>query len=383
MSAFDEAFRKSMTDEEYKKFTAFDREDPYVKRFIEKVHDILQALNEEITYDDDRISVANRIFMILADEPDLLLQKCATLFTKKYKTQMTENGVRDALEDVGLINNDIRLEIFKWSEDAVRKFEEALRNPDSANCKLCLKCFMVKRDHRRRDEMKRNKIKRRIFCIMLFKKHPELISKDNLRLLENFGNKYTKPLSHGILDALTDICGVNKDDDLYKALQEETETLKNSLKRNEIEFDSLKNDFEEQLQERLQDERINFFASLNSEKYGCILDEIINALNGKNKLRKQKIELPLEINGLFVLIDKIAKFVRDNEINPIMKTGAILDMTVGEIEAWNADYNGNTHFTSADERKRVKVISPGWFYKEKDIQISRPKLLEYTDEDEQ
>ena len=382
MSAFDEAFRKSLTDEEYKKFTAFDREDPNVKKFIEKIHDTLQNLNEEITYDDDRISVANRIFMILVDDPDLILQKCAELFKKKYKTQITENGVRDALEDVGLLNNDVRSEIFKWSEDAVGKFEEALRNPDPANCKVCLKCFTVKRDHRRRDEMKRNKIKRRIFCIMLFKKHPELISKDNFRLLENFGNKYTKPLSHEILAVLTDICGVNKDDDLYKALQEETETLKNSLKRNEIEFDSLKNDFEEQVQERLQDELIEFFTALNSDKYGGILDSIIDALDGRKELRKQNITLPLELKGIFILVERIKKFVDNNGIRPMMTKGAIKEMTVGEIEAWNAEYIGSS-FTSADEIKRVKVTSPGWFYKEKDIQISRPKLLEYTDDDSQ
>ena len=371
INPIDEALRKSATNEQYRELTALDATDPNIKKFIDEVHEKLIAINENIPYDKDHILTENRIFALFTLNPVLTCQECATKFSKKYRKSISEREIREILEDLGIIDDLTRAELLKWSQDTVNKFETALRTADSKNFEIYLNCFKDKK----REKMRTYELRRRIFCIMLFKKHRVLISKEDAKLLEKFGNKYSKDLSFDINDILMSICGVQRESGIQKAVRRETETLKKALEKQEIENDTLKNDIEEQL----HDERINFFAALNSEKYGCILDEIINALNGRKKLRKQNIELPLEINGIFVLVDKIAKFVKNNGINPVMEPGAIKDMTVGEIEAWNAEYSG-TPFANAEEVKRVKVISPGWYYKDKEIQISRPKLLEYAED---
>lgn len=393
MSSFEEALKKSATAEEYKEFTALDANDPNIKKFVAEVHEKLIAINENIPYDKDNILTENRIFAIFTLNPSLTCRECANKFSKKFKKNISEREIRDILEDLGITDDLTRAEILKWSQDTVVKFETALKSADPQNFHVYLNCFKDKK----RDRMRVYELRRRIFCIMLFKKHRILLSKEDSKLLEKFGNKYSKDLSFDINDILMSICGVQRESATQKAVRRETEALKKALEKQEIENDTLKNDIEEHrkalekqeiendtlkndIEEQLQDERINFFAALNSEKYGCILDEIINALNGRKKLRKQNIELPLEINGIFVLVDKIAKFVKNNGINPVMEPGAIKDMTVGEIEAWNAEYSG-TPFADADEIKRVKVISPGWYYKDKEIQISRPKLLEYAEDD--
>ena len=116
---------------------------------------------------------------------------------------------------------------------------------------------------------------------------------------------------------------------------------------------------------------------MNSDKYGCILDAVLSVRNGVRQLRKENVQLPPEIGGLFILIDRLAQFIRDSEINPILKPGLIKDVRLDEIES--CDYEGSP-FLNTTEVKRVKVLSPGWVYKNKDVQIARPRLKEIIGE---
>ena len=378
MTSVGEEFRKSMPAETYNALTEFDSKDPNVKKFIDEVHEKLIVINENIPYDKDHILIENRIFSIFASNPILTCQECASNYGRKFRKTMTEKSLRNILEDVGIVDDAMRAELLKWAQDTVAKFETALKSADEQNFVTYLNCFKEsKREDKkreRREKIRPDELRRRIFCIMLFKKHKVLMSKEDFKIFEKFGNKYAKDLSFDINDILMSICGVESK--IQKAVRIETEALRNSLNRQEIVNDTLKND----MQEQVHDERIKFFASLNSEKYGCILDATIAAFEGIKKLREQNFKLPMEINGIFHLVKKFYQFMDTNGIKPIMDPPVIKDMTVGEIEAWNAEYNG-TPFTDSDEIKRVKVISPGWYYKDKEIQISPPKLLEYIEEE--
>ena len=132
---------------------------------------------------------------------------------------------------------------------------------------------------------------------------------------------------------------------------------------------------EEQLAEAKVKELTDFFALLNSEKYGYLLDELLVVRKGVDELRKKNYQLPIEINGLLIMVKKMIQFVRDSHIEPIMKPGTVREVTAADIEFCN--YEG-TPFEEADETKLVKVISPGWVYKDKEVQISRPKIREET-----
>jgi len=134
----------------------------------------------------------------------------------------------------------------------------------------------------------------------------------------------------------------------------------------------LQDEFEEQLEAGKIKELADFFAMLNSEKYGCILDELLVVRKGVDALRKSNYELPIEINGLLIMVKKLVQFVRDSHIEPMMKIDSIREVSATDIEFCN--YEGSPF--DSDKTKRVKVISPGWIYKDKDLQISRPKVKE-------
>jgi len=130
--------------------------------------------------------------------------------------------------------------------------------------------------------------------------------------------------------------------------------------------------FKEQLEASKVKELADFFAMLNSEKYGCILDELLVVRKGVDALRKSNYELPIEINGLLIMVKKLVQFVRDSHIEPMMKIDSIKEVSACDIEFCN--YEGSPF--DSDKTKKVRVISPGWVYKDKDLQISRPKVKE-------
>ena len=102
-----------------------------------------------------------------------------------------------------------------------------------------------------------------------------------------------------------------------------------------------------------------FFAKLNSDKYCCLFDSLLQVRKGVALLKKENFVLPPEISGLFILIQKMTQFVMDNHINPIMKPNSVQEMTAKEAEL--CDYSG-TAFTSSEDKKLVRGVSPGWFY---------------------
>ena len=159
------------------------------------------------------------------------------------------------------------------------------------------------------------------------------------------------------------------------------EELENALRQSEMELRDLQSEFEKRLEENHQEEMIEFFSRLNSNQYGCILDEMFSAYAGIRKLRRDKVQPPLEISGLFRVVENLVNFVKANEINPIMKLGEIKSWTAGDFNANGCEYVSDTPYSSAKEEKRVRVISPGWYYKDKNIQISRPRLKECGEDD--
>lgn len=74
-----------------------------------------------------------------------------------------------------------------------------------------------------------------------------------------------------------------------------------------------------------------------------------------------------------IMVRKLVQFVRDSHINPILKPNSVRCVKAADVEFWN--YEGSA-FTSSEEEKQVMVISPGWIYTEKQVQISRPKVKE-------
>ncbi|MBQ4418070.1 MAG: hypothetical protein II870_00420, partial [Synergistaceae bacterium] len=150
--------------------------------------------------------------------------------------------------------------------------------------------------------------------------------------------------------------------------------LSSALERANMAMKDLQDEFEERLEEEKAASLTEFFARLNSEQYGCILDELLNVHKGIRALNKQGVELPVEISGLFILIIKLAQFVRDSHIEPIMKVNEVRKIKAEDL--LSCEYDG-TPFKNNQDEKTVKVLSSGWVYKgDNEIQIARAKLKE-------
>ena len=229
----------------------------------------------------------------------------------------------------------------------------------------------------------------RVIVMILFEKHPEIDIYSDLESVHSFRYGIGRFVLYDISDAITDVYGFpqhreakkkhseNKIQLKHKMSMEQAlsrvEHLENTLERTNGLFQDLQEEFDEQLEESKTKELTDFFAMLNSEKYGCILDELLNVNKGVNQLRKSGYELPLEINGLLIMVKKLIQFVRDSHIEPMMKVNSVQEVTAKDVQFCN--YEG-TPFTSEDDKKRVKVVSPGWIYKDKEVQISRPRVKE-------
>ena len=348
--------------------------DPIVKRFIENLHKAVERKNKNLSassYDD--YILENRVIKLFCEEKTLDPRRSAEEMNDRYDTDLTNDGVIRILKANRLSYQAKRAELINWAEETMETFAKALESHKAKDFEE----FMTLRNKgvQTRDD-ERYKIQERIACLMLYVRHPELDSGSDAETLEKFGNAYMKHLLYDISDFLKNICIKQKNNsrgDKKDSQQDKIDLLENMLNRSDMMLKDLQDEFDARIRESHQDEMVEFFSRLNSEKYGCILDAVLSARNGVRQLRKDKVQLPPEIGGLFILIERLAQFIRDSEINPILKPGSVQNMRLDEVEA--CDYEGSP-FLNTTEIKRVKVLSPGWVYKNKDVQIARPRLKE-------
>lgn len=169
-------------------------------------------------------------------------------------------------------------------------------------------------------------------------------------------------------------CSKQKSDDaVIDGLKNKIDSLNMALERQADMMSDMQDEFDRQLEDSKSTELTEFFSKLNSEKYGCILDELLSLRAGVGNVKKSGYELPVEINGIIIVFKKMLQFIKDSHINPMMKVGDVQEVFASDIEF--CEYIGEP-FKTADDIKEVVVASPGWVYKDKNIQISRPKLIE-------
>ena len=232
-------------------------------------------------------------------------------------------------------------------------------------------------------EVRHAKLYSKLVLNMVYAMIPELDVDSDKELIRNFGAALCKYVIWDIEDAIRQVYKSKPDarkenklkidfDEYNKAITK-LEEMERAWKQTDMLLADLQKEFDERLQAVKLQEMTEFFGKLNSERYGCILDELLTVRKGIDTLRKNNYELPVEISGLLIMIKKLIQFVRDNNINPMIKPGSILVVKASDVEFWN--YEG-TPFNDSLEEKKVRVISPGWVYSNKELQISRPKVKE-------
>lgn len=350
--------------------------DPIIKRFMENLHNSVERRTKHLSegsYDDYLLE--NRVIKLFCEDSMLDPHHCAEMINSGYDRNLSGDRIIQLLRSMHLSFRVKRVELFDWARDTVDIFVKALETHAAKDFEK----FIALRDKKIFDrEGDRFKIQDRVVCLMLYVKHPELDNGNDTETVERFGNTNMKYFLLDVTDFLRNICIGRKSSgksggDKKDADKERIEQLENMLNRSDMMLKDLQAEFDARIKESHQNDMIEFFSLLNSEKYGCLLDAVLSARIGVRKLRKANFQLPPELGGLFIFIERFAQFIRDSKINPIMKPGTIQDLRLDEAEF--CDYEG-TPFTSPDEIKRVKVLSPGWFYQNKDVQISRPRIKE-------
>lgn len=349
--------------------------DPIVKRFIENLHRAVERKSKNLSsssYDD--YVLENRAIKFFCVDKNLDPRRCADEMNDRYGTRLGNEDIVQALRSSRLSFQSRRAELLNWAEELIEAFAKALESHKAKDYET----YAALRNKNLSRDDGRYRIQDRMACLMLYAKHPELDSGTDAESVEKFGNVYMKHLLADASDFLKNIClrpkggskGEKKD-----SQQEKIELLENMLNRSDMLLKDLQDEFDARIKESHQNDLVEFFSRLNSEKYGCILDAVLSARNGVRQLRKGNVQLPPEIGGLFILIERLAQFIRDSEINPILKPGSVQTMRFDEVES--CDYEGSP-FLNTTEVKRVKVLSPGWVYKNKDVQIARPRLKEIS-----
>ncbi|MBO5244499.1 MAG: hypothetical protein J6B02_00220 [Selenomonadales bacterium] len=352
-----------------------------VKEVVQGIHEAMlrKASRDNMTRED--IVIENRIFAAMCHGNDVSPWRVTAILNDKYGYELSGEKIVDILRERRLTHQTERKELFRWADNTAtlfyaamqgdkeqfEKFEHAFRNPPSRGS----------RKHRSSE---------RILIVMIYEKYAELNVYDDKELLVKLGDTLAKYFFYDCCDVIRAVYGLSMHKSgkkspvktVEKKLSHEqalmrVEQLENILERTNTMLQDLQDEFEEQLEASKVKELADFFAKLNSEKYGCILDELLVVRKGIDELRKKNYELPIEINGLLIMVKKLIQFVRDSHIEPVMRVNTSIEVVASDVEFCN--YEG-TPFITPDEKKTVKVISPGWIYKDKELQISRPKVKE-------
>ncbi len=220
----------------------------------------------------------------------------------------------------------------------------------------------------------------RILLNHLFFFHPQLRSLPSAREVLHLGPAFSKELIEQIVNDAYYAYGFAPQTVPAldpAALARELARTEANLQRSSEMLEDLQREFEQQLEASLGEERASFFALLNSEKYGCLLDGIFATVRGMDALQQRGYVFPFEIGGCEIMYRNFVRFVRDNGISPIRPIGQVFRLTA--VEAEQVRYEG-TPFGSDHATKLVRVVSPGWQMKEPGIIIARAQVSEQKEE---
>lgn len=381
-----------------------DLKDENVKLVLEEMHAHMQQKRRKRAGNEEDIILENRLFYILCGDPQVGPARCAARFSQHYGCDISSDQVIQIFRSRRMANPDDREKILRWAADVADQFAKALSGNAGA--------FENLEEIRRRPAAggsRKHDSQERIAAVMIFSRYPEIDLYGDSEELCYLGNTLGKYYFYDMIDSVSHVYGFEQQRGRQKnrktkpgeeksgktagnlsgaevAKQTPEQVLRKisrleaALQRSDRMLQELQDEFNDQLEAYRVKELTDFFSLINSEKYGCILDELLIVRRGIGELRKMNYELPVQIRGLVIMVQKLAQFVRDNHIDPIMKINEVREVRASDIEFCH--YEGSP-FTFPDERKTVKVLSPGWIYKEKEIQISRPRLREERSEKSQ
>lgn len=164
-------------------------------------------------------------------------------------------------------------------------------------------------------------------------------------------------------------------EETLESVKLERDQYKSSLRLIQKSLDELSEKLKEETQNLALEQIRDFFVALNSTKYGNFLDKIPLTEELLKDIRKNERDfaIPQEVKRVLIFIKSVIKFIKDQGITPIEEINRVFEGTAEDIA--EMDYVGEEFID--DEIKKLKVIAPG--YKYKDLIISIPKVEEVNE----
>lgn len=353
-----------------------------VTKILKAAHEKMLPKLDDDSADINRFVLGNQLISLLCLHPEAGPTELSRYMYEKYAFEVSPDEVISELRGIRLANPEERKPLFRWLQTIVEEFGEALCGDQTEfNSYLKNKKSLPLETGSKRREHERILLQG-IFTLLngidSFGDHEKLMKNGNARSryclydLEDavaleYGFKLAK--SKKVVKETK----AREQKLTYEQAMGRIEELETSLERINAMLKDLQDEFDEQIAETKTQELTEFFGKLNSDKYGRLLDELFVLRKGISTLRAQNYELPSAINGLMIMATKLLQFVKDSHIDPIMKVNSMQIVKARDIETCN--YEGSP-FKDNNEEKIVRVISPGWIYRDKQIQISRPQVKE-------
>lgn len=356
--------------------------DAHVAKILKQAHEKMEAKLENDSSEVNRFVFCNQLIDLLCVHPEAGPTDLSRYMYEKYAIAVSPDDIIRDLRRVRLANPEERQPLFKWVQKMVRLFAEALcGNKEAFNDFAKNKSYAPEKSGPKRREQERILLQG-IFTLLneidCFGDHEKLMHTGTARsryCLYDLEDAIA--LEYGFKLAKSKIVAketkARQQQITYEQALSKIEELETNLARINAMLKDLQDEFDEQIAETKAQELTEFFGKLNSDRYGRILDELFVLRKGINTLRAENYELPPAINGLMIMATKLLQFVKDSHIDPLMKVNSIQIVKATDIDACNYD---GTPFKDNDEEKMVRVMSPGWIYRDKQIQISRPQLKE-------
>lgn len=353
--------------------------DEKIELFLKQVHECLEQRwdrlqsGEKSDTEVDYI-MENRIIAEYMKAGDISVKRYEEILKHKYGYVLKPFEITNVFKSK--LGSYTDRYIFKWASEVARLFWEAL----SKGTPKEYKNFRNKlKNGPRNREGRRYSFLDRVAGIAIFTRNQCMNKYDDFAMLECFYNGQASSFMKEFCDILSARCGAGISTSRTKNMeltieqsQHRIEALERELERANIRIEDLEGDIENYGREAEQNITLEFFSKFNAERYGFLLDELLS-LNGKiNKMRKEA-DLPPEITGIFITIRNLIKFVRENNLEPIMKPNSRMKVKLSDLDF--CDYEGEP-FADENEEKEVQIISPGWKHTALEMQISRPKVKE-------
>ena len=167
----------------------------------------------------------------------------------------------------------------------------------------------------------------------------------------------------------------NSQEAKLQSLEFQLAHLKSTLSYVEDSLEEMHHNIELRAQEAKDEAVADFFINMNSSRYG-LLDKVMEVDQTLTRIRQDNIAIPPLLRPLTIIVRRMVEFIKTFGFEAIKPWGEVYETDVAGIEL--LDYLGEPFFDDT-EKKKVKVISPGWQYK--NIVISKPVVQEVTEEE--